>query len=147
MRIIVAFAAVAALAACGEPAPEPVAEETTAPEPMAEAGVTPGVYDAFDADGPAGTTTINADGTYIDVDADGTERRGTYVRRSGQDCFDPDGDEAEVCWTVGAPAADGSFTATSPEGMELTIRPRAAETAPAAEPVADAPATPAPAAN
>lgn len=147
MRNIVAFAAVAALAACAEPAPEPVAEETTAAQPMAEAGATPGVYDAFDKDGPVGTTTINADGTYLDVDVDGTERRGTYVRRNGQDCFDPDGDETEVCWTASTPAGDGSFTAKSPEGTELTVRPRAADAVPAAEPEAKAPATPMPAAN
>ena len=73
MRNVAALAAVVALAACAEPAPDPVPEETAAVEPMAEAGVTPGVYEAIGADGPAGTTTINADGTYLDVDPDGNE--------------------------------------------------------------------------
>ena len=137
MRIILTFAAVAALAACSEPAPEPMPEETATPEAMAEVGVTPGTYAVTDPDGAMGTTTINADGTYLDVEDEGNETRGAYVRRGGQDCFDPEGDEAEMCWTVTPPAADGSFTATSADGTTVTVMPQAA--APAEAPAAPAP--------
>jgi hypothetical protein len=136
MRIVLALAAVAALSACAEPAPEPAAEETAAAEPMAETGVAAGTYDVTDADGAMGKTTINADGTYVDTDAEGTETRGAYVRRDGKDCFDPEGDEAEMCWTVTEPAADGSFTATAPDGTAVTVKPQAAAAAPAAAPAA-----------
>ena len=140
MRIVLTLAAVAALAACSEPAPESAPADTAeAPAPMVAEGVMPGTYAVTDADGGAATTTINADGTYVDIDAEGTETRGTYVRRDGQDCFDPEGDEAEMCWTVTTPDADGTFTATSADGTTVTVRPQAAAAASAA-PAAAVPA-------
>ncbi len=129
MNKFVMLAVVAALAACSETADEPVATETTVAttEPVAtEQGVAPGTYEVEDADGAMGTTMIAADGSYIDTDAEGTETRGAYVRRNGQDCFDPAGDDPEMCWTVTAPAADGSFTGTSPDGTTVTVRPQMA---------------------
>lgn len=145
MKKLVLIAAVAALSACNEKAEEaPVATDTTMAEatPMAEAGVTPGTYDVKMADGTMGKTVINADGTYVDTDKDGKETKGTYVRRDGQDCFDPEGDEAEMCWTVTPPGADGSFTSTSVDGKTtVTVTPSAAT------PTATTAATPAPAAT
>ncbi|QYU69078.1 hypothetical protein J4558_02735 [Leptolyngbya sp. 15MV] len=107
---------------------------------MADQGVPAGTYDVTNADGGAGSTTINPDGTYVDVDSKGVETRGVFARRDGLDCFDPDGEPAEVCWTVTAPGADGSFTATSPDGTTVTVRPRmaaAALQAPAPAPAAE----------
>ena len=145
MKKLVLIAAVAALSACNQKAEEaPAATDTAMAEatPMAEAGVTPGTYDVKDADGTMGKTVINADGTYVDTDKDGKETRGTYVRRDGKDCFDPEGDEAEMCWTSGPADSAGVFTSTSDDGkMTVTVTPAAAT------PTATTAATPAPAAT
>ena len=75
------------------------------------------------ADGKMGKSTINVDGTYVDTGPDGKQIKGKFAQKDGKDCFDPDGDEAEVCWTAGKPAADGSFTATDPKGVTVTVTP------------------------
>ena len=94
-----------------------------------------GVYEATAADGTVTTTTLNADGTYTDVDAEGaTVAEGTWTVTDGKTCFSPTTEGVEaMCYTETAPAADGSFTATPDEGDPLTVRPAAA--APAAETV------------
>lgn len=129
MKKIVLIAALSMLAACSqkteekkEVVPAPAAE-TPAPA-VADSGATPGTYDVKMADGTMGSTVINADGTYVDTDAKGKEVKGKYARKDGKDCFDPDGNEAEMCWTVTPPAADGSFTATSPTGTTVTVAPK-----------------------
>jgi hypothetical protein len=148
MKKLVLIAAVAALSACNQKAEEaPAATDTAMAEatPMADAGVTPGTYDVKMADGTVGKTVINADGTYVDTDKDGKEERGTFARRDGKDCFDPEGDAPEVCWTVTPPGADGSFTATSADGKTtVTVTPAAATATTTTTTTA---ATPAPAAT
>jgi hypothetical protein len=129
MKKLILIAAVAALSACNQKADEaPAATDTAAATPMAaETGVAPGTYDVKDADGTMGKTVINADGTYVDTDKTGKEMKGTYARKDGKDCFDPDGDAAEMCWTVTTPGADGSFTATSADGKTtVTVSPHGA---------------------
>lgn len=130
MKKLVLIAAVAALSACNQKTDEaPAATDTAMAEatPMADATATPGTYEVKMADGTVGTTVINADGTYVDTDKDGKEVRGTFARREGKDCFDPEGADPEVCWTVTAPGADGSFTATTPDGKTVvTVTPAAA---------------------
>ena len=124
MNKYIVLAAVAALAACSETAEQPDPAETVAaaPEPAAtEQGVAPGTYEVTRPDGSMDTTVITADGGYIETNAEGVETRGAYARTNGQDCFDPAGDEPEICWTVTEPGADGSFTATSPDGTEVTV--------------------------
>ena len=37
---------------------------------------------------------------------------------------DPDGEEAEACWALSPVAADGSFTATAPDGTTVTVTPK-----------------------
>jgi hypothetical protein len=143
MKKLVLIAAVAALSACNQTADEaPVATDTTAamPEatPMADNGA--GTYDVKMADGTMGKTVINADGTYVDTDKDGKEVRGTFARKDGKDCFDPEGDEAEMCWTVTAPGADGSFTATAPDGKTTVTVTRSGTTATATTAPMPAPA-------
>lgn len=129
MKKLVLFAAIAALSACSQKAEEsketaaaPV-EETT-PATPADSGPAPGVYDVKMADGTMVSTTINAEGTYVDSDAKGERSKGKFARKDGKDCFDPDGDEAEICWTVSTPGADGSFSATSPDGTVVTVTPK-----------------------
>ena len=129
MKKIVLLAALSMLAACSqkteekkETPAEPVAEAT--PAPAADSGTAPGTYDVKMADGTMGTTTINADGTYVDTDAKGKQVKGLYATHDGKDCFDPEGDEAGMCWAVSKPAADGSFTATADDGTVVTVTPK-----------------------
>ena len=142
MKKLVLIAAVAALSACNERT-EVAPAATDSASAMAEAtpadsGV--GTYTVKMADGTTGTTVINADGTYVDTDKDGKQMKGTFVRRDGNDCFDPEGDEAEMCWTVGPRAADGSFIATAPDGKTtVTVTPAAATATATATVAAPAP--------
>jgi hypothetical protein len=137
-RIVLALVPLTILAACSsEPAEEPVAEETVAAEASeltAANGSPAGTYEATAADGTVTTTTLNADGTYTDVDAEGaTLAEGTWAVTDGKTCFTPTTEGVPpMCYTESAPAADGSFTATPDEGEPLTVRP-AAVAAPAAE--------------
>ncbi|MBN8846394.1 MAG: hypothetical protein J0H88_24440 [Sphingomonadales bacterium] len=129
MKKIVLIAALSMLAACSqkteekkEVAPEPAA--TAAPAPAADSGTQPGTYDVKMADGTVTTTTINADGTYVDTDAKGKQVKGLYATHDGKDCFDPEGDEMGMCWAVSKPGADGSFTATADDGTVVTVTPK-----------------------
>lgn len=129
MKKMVLIAALSMLAACSqkteekkEVAAEPSAE--AAPAPAADSGTQPGTYDVKMADGSMATTTINADGTYVDTDPKGKQVKGLYASHDGKDCFDPEGDEMGMCWAVTKPAADGSFTATADDGTVVTVTPK-----------------------
>ena len=126
MKKYMMVATLAALSAC-TPAADEKAETATTEEAAPVATVTttaPGSYDVKMADGTMASTTINADGTFVDTDPAGKEIKGKVMAKDGKDCFDPDGDEPEVCWTVTTPAADGSFTATAPDGVVVTVSPK-----------------------
>jgi hypothetical protein len=119
------------LAACSsEPVEEPVVEETAAAAATAANGSPAGAYEATAADGTVTTTTLNADGTYTDVDAEGTTvAEGTWAVTDGKTCFSPTTEGVDaMCYTESAPAEDGSFTATPDEGDPVTVRPAAAAT-------------------
>lgn len=127
MKKFALIASFAALAACtqqaeapAEPAAEPAAETAAATDDSAPP---PGDYAVKDADGTMSTTRLNADGTFETTEADGTKVTGKYVRKDGKDCFDDDGDQAEVCWTAAEPSADGTFTSTSSTGETVTVTP------------------------
>jgi hypothetical protein len=129
MKKLVLLAALTALSACSQKAEEkkevaaaPAAE--AAPAPTADSGTQPGTYDVKMADGTMATTTINADGTYVDTDARGKAIKGQYATHDGKDCFDPEGDEMGMCWAVTKPGADGSFTATADDGTVVTVTPK-----------------------
>lgn len=129
MKKLVLFAALAALSACSQKAEE--TKETTAapveaaaPAEAVASGTQPGDYDVKMADGTMASTTINADGTYVDTDAKGKQVKGQYATHDGKDCFDPDGDEMGMCWAVTKPGADGSFTATADDGTVVTVTPK-----------------------
>jgi len=130
MKKLVLLAALTALSACSQKAEESedaaaTPTETAAPAPAAPAGTTPGNYEVKMADGTVASTVINADGTYADMDPTGkTVKKGKFAHKDGKDCFDPDGDEAEECWSLSPVAADGSFTATNPEGTKVTVTPK-----------------------
>jgi len=144
MKKLIALAAIATLAACGDRAEETAAPAATAEATTAAADDMTGAYDVKMADGTMVKTTINADGTYVDTGADGTEVRGMFTRANGQDCFDPEGDDPAECWTVSTPAADGSFTATTVDGKTTVTVTRTGD---ATTTVTTTTATPAPAAT
>lgn len=127
MKKLVLIAAVVALAACNKAAEEAPAAETSVAANEATGGkalTPPGRYDVVDAKGPVGTTIINADGTYVDIAPDGKEVKGTIASKNGMDCFDPEGEDAEICFTMTAPDADGSFKATTADGeTTVTVTP------------------------
>jgi hypothetical protein len=127
MKKLVMIAAIAALAACSQQA-EKEAEAEAAPAEAAattEADSTSlaGDYDVKLADGKMGKTTINADGTFVDTGPDGKETKGKFAVKDGKECFDADGDAAEVCWTSAKPGADGSFTSTNDKGETVSVTP------------------------
>lgn len=139
-----------ALAACAqepaeEAAEEPAAVEEEAPAMVAANGAGPGTYEVTAADGTVTTAILNADGTYTDMDAEGTvTEEGTWEVVDGKTCFTPttEGGEA-MCFTESEIAADGSFTATADDGTVVTVRPAATaaaadtDAAPAETPPAD----------
>ena len=130
-RLVLATALGLGLAACNS-APEEadtpddaVAEAPEAAAPVAAAnGSPPGMYEVTAADGTVTRSELKADGTYQDYEADGSEGlAGTWSVADGKTCFDPEGDEAAMCYTETAPAGDGSFTATPDEGEPVTVKP------------------------
>ena len=151
MKKLVLIAAVAAHSACNQKADEaPMATDTAtaAADTTAMTDNGAGTYDVKMADGTMGKTVINADGTYVDTDKDGKETRGTFARKDGKDCFDPEGPDPEACWTVTAPGADGSFTATTPDGKTtVTVTPVAATATTTTTTTTTTATTPAPAAT
>jgi hypothetical protein len=129
MKKLVLIAAFSLLAACSQKAEEKkevAAEPATEapPAPAADSGTQPGTYDVKMADGTMATTTINADGTYVDTDPKGKEVKGLYASHDGKDCFDPEGDAPGMCWAVSKRGADGSFTATADDGTVVTVTPK-----------------------
>ena len=134
-KLVLLLLPLTVLAACSsEPAEEPVVEETAAAAVTAANGSPAGAYEATAADGTVTTTTLNADGTYTDVDAAGaTVAEGTWAVTDGKTCFMPTTEGVTpMCYTESAPAADGSFTATPDDGDPVTVKPAAA-VAPAAD--------------
>ena len=137
-KLVLMLLPLTVLAACSsEPAEEPVVEETAAASATSANGSAAGVYEATAPDGTVTTTTLNADGTYTDVDAEGTTlAEGTWAVTEGKTCFTPTTEGVDpMCYTESTPAADGSFTATPDEGDPVTVRPAAA--AASAEPAAE----------
>lgn len=138
MKKLIALAAIATLAACGEraeEAPAPV-ETTAAAAPEMTAADIAGTYDAKYPDGTTHVVVINPDGSFTDTDGEGVETKGMWASKDGKSCFDPEGDAPEACWTDGEPDANGVFTATAPDGTVVTVTPRAAPAAAAPEPAA-----------
>ncbi len=127
MKKLILIAGLAALAACNKQAAEASAGESTnavADGTSGKAITPPGTYTVVNDDGPVGTTIINADGTYLDRAPDGKEVTGTIFSKNGMDCFDADGEEPEVCFTMTVPDAEGSFKATTADGkMTVTVTP------------------------
>ena len=136
MKKFVLIVAVAALSACSQEGEDPAdAAAMEGPEPTRSVAMEQdpaGTYDVKRYSGGTSTIVIGADRTYTDRLPDGTTQSGTFALKGGKYCFDPQGDEAEVCWTVSQPGAEGSFTATDPEGHTVTLTRRVETAAPVA---------------
>lgn len=117
------------LSACSqEPAEAPAEEpsaEAAAPASGTGNGSPPGAYQATAADGTVTISTINADGTYTDSDAQGAVvAEGTYAVVDGKTCFMPATEGVTpMCYTESAPGPDGSFTATGDDGSVVSVAP------------------------
>jgi len=133
MRLTIYLTAALALVACSKQAEAPASTNSTdmnatTPEPTPAAmvtanGSTPGTFDVVAKDGTKSQSVLNPDGTYVDKDATGKEMaKGTWNVTNGKTCFDPDGDKGPDCYAETAVAADGTFTATSDKGEQLTIK-------------------------
>lgn len=129
MKKVLIIAACGALAACGSnEADEPVDAapiDTAAGETdTATASQMAGTYEMTMDDGTVVRQQVNADGTYVDTDLQGTElESGTWRQQGDQLCYNDAGPGAEECWTGGTPGADGAFEATSADGSQtITVR-------------------------
>lgn len=126
----------AALSACSQEREDRAAaaamEDPQPTEAVAMRQDPAGTYDVKRYNGSTSTIVIGADRTYTDRGPDGTMESGTFALKEGNYCFDPEGEAAEVCWTVSQPGAGGSFTATDPDGHTVTLTPRADTAAPPA---------------
>lgn len=132
---VLATVAVAALVGCKAKDEAPAASTTSAmqsssmaPAANSMAAAKPmtmeelvGTWEDGYADGGKGTTTFASDGTFHDTDPKGKTEKGKFAIRDNKVCMTPDGAKEE-CWSVSAPAADGSRTATSDAGTKLTVK-------------------------
>jgi hypothetical protein len=123
MRLILIATAAIALGACqkAEAPPTEEAAPTAAAAPTSQ--VQPGTFEATMKDGSKETTVIAEDGTYVDKDASGKVlRTGKWAITDGKTCFDPDGDEAAMCFTDSAVGPDGTFTSTPDKGDPVMVK-------------------------
>jgi uncharacterized cupin superfamily protein len=130
-RTLLVAAATAALIGCqkaadqSDQAPSNTAATPAAPAPAAMVtanGSMPGTYEVTMKDGTKAQSTLRADGTFVDTDANGKQTdTGTWNVTNGKTCFKPQG-KAETCYKETAVAADGSFTATPDKGDPVTVK-------------------------
>ena len=130
MKKFVILAGFALLAACGAKKDEAVdvaASDAAATTAAAAPAVAPaaGSYDVTNPDGSTGTTTLMADGGYVDRDSAGKViAKGKWAFTDGKTCFTPETGAAE-CYAESARAADGSFSATDSKGAVTQVKPHA----------------------
>lgn len=121
-KLVLVAALGAALGACSqsaEQADEPAATESATAMAAATPASSAGTYDVTAKDGTKFTSTLNADGTYQDADAAGkVTEKGMWADKDGKVCFDPEGDEAGICFTLGEAQADGTQVATPDDGSD-----------------------------
>ncbi|WFL77159.1 hypothetical protein P7228_14370 [Altererythrobacter arenosus] len=125
MKQWLGLASVLVLAACSQAeAPEP--EDNIADKESVESVVAggSGVYEVATEDGRVAQTVMRDDGTYTDTDPDGNvTETGTYKTDGDRTCFDPEGDDAEYCFTNGPLAEDGTFSTTRDgEAEPITVK-------------------------
>jgi hypothetical protein len=119
MKLIAIVLAATTVAACSNKAPE------APPAEAAPVEISAGSYDVTQPDGTRMISVLNANGTYTDSVTGAVVENGTWERKdNGSTCFTPAEGSAgkPACFTAGAAAADGSFTATPDSGDPLKIK-------------------------
>lgn len=132
MKKLIAMAALASLAACSQPAPEPETAATEAAAPAAAETVATTAADGKSSVGMFKVTTsegiefmedVKADGTYSQTDKDGkVVETGKWVQKSPTEyCTTADTEGAvEKCNVEGVDAA-GVWTSKNAEGEVATV--------------------------
>lgn len=132
MKKLIAMAALASLAACSQPAPEPETAATEAAAPAATETVATTAADGKSSVGMFKVTTsegiefmedVKADGTYSQTDKDGkVVETGKWVQKSPTEyCTTADTEGAvEKCNVEGVDAA-GVWTSKNAEGEVATV--------------------------
>lgn len=120
MRVYALLGLGLALAACSG-----AGDEAETGDFVTANGTTAGVYEVSAADGTVSIVTINADGTYSQATPDGgNAAEGTLEIVDEQTCFKVRRPGATpLCYSESERAEDGSYTATTDNGLELTVRP------------------------
>ena len=133
MKKIVLVAALAAISACSEPAPEateeaPVEAAPAVAENIAADGLpTVGIYNVTSADGTTFSVDVKEDGTYAVTGADGAvTETGKWVQKSPElYCETPDTEGAvEKCYNERM--ENGVYLSTDPETGETSTITRPA---------------------
>ena len=132
MKKLIAMAALASLAACSQPAPEPETAATEAAAPASAEAAGPlaadgkssvGMYKVTTAEGVEFMEDVKADGTYSQTDKDGkVVETGKWVQKSPTEyCTTADTEGAvEKCNVEGIDAA-GVWTSKNAEGQVATV--------------------------
>jgi hypothetical protein len=132
MKRTIAILALAAVAACNEPATDPaastegtteVAEQTVDPSEAGFEAVAPGNYDVVHADGTIDKLTVHPGLTWSMVAANGDATGGTIFAQGGKNCFVTEGGDGHRCFAGTPPAEDGSIQVTGDDGEVATVRP------------------------
>ena len=129
MKKLLAFAALAALAACSKPAPAPEAEATTAAEaaPAAAQNIAAdgkssvGMFKVTTHDGKTVMEDVKADGTYVDTVDGKVVETGRWNQKSpSQYCYTSDEKDAvEKCGEE--KVENGVWTSKNPKGEVATV--------------------------
>ena len=132
MKKLIAMAALASLAACSQPAPEPETAATEAAAPASAEAAGPlaadgkssvGMYKVTTSEGVEFMEDVKADGTYSQTDKDGkVVETGKWVQKSPTEyCTTADTEGAvEKCNVEGIDAA-GVWTSKNAEGQVATV--------------------------
>jgi hypothetical protein len=128
-KVLLLAVATAALCGCQKAADNDEAPAASTSSAMAAAAPSPtatsmaGSYELTMKDGTKATSTLAADGTYMDMDAAGkqTEKGKWEQRPDGKVCFTQDGKTETTCYSVGPTQPDGTFVATPDKGDPLTV--------------------------
>lgn len=134
MKKTIAFAALLALSACNDAAPDndvaaPATGQTannsgvlTGEKPGFEA-VAPGTYQVTRAGGEIDYIEIHPGLTFSRIAADGTATGGSIFMKDGKTCFQVEGKDQADCFADGPKQPDGTMEATSAAGNKSMVRP------------------------
>ncbi|RIV88748.1 hypothetical protein [Aurantiacibacter zhengii] len=121
MKKLIAVAALAALAACGGDADEPV-EDASLDQAAADVipETSPGTYSSTTPDGAEVSVMLNDDGTYA-VMQDGEQvEAGSWEDNVRGTCLTAEGGDTQDCWNIEPAGEDGMMNITGTDGQTLS---------------------------